>query len=637
IEVDGIPVSEEFSIGSFANAGRDFVDVDALKRVEIIRGAASSLYGSDALGGVVSFVTKDPADYLAQGDSTYIAGKAQYASVNRQASLTGTFAGGDAAHGVVVIATHRDGHATANKGTVDSDNNTRTRPNPQETDANALLAKYVHTASSGRIDRITLDGEKASIDTNALSSRTQTANGTRTTSLVGSDGRERQRLSFGQEIPFASAWLDALEWKAWVQQSETRQDTLEDRATATAGVLSNPVQRFRRFDYEQRVVGTELTARKEWTGSSAKHALTWGLDLSRTRTEEQRDGFQLNLTTGASSPNVPPDVFPVRDFPITETTNAALFVQDEMTLADGRLTLIPAVRVDSYRLNPKNDAIFAGDNPGIEPESLDDLGWSPKLGAIWRFSPHLSVFAQYAQGFRAPPFDDVNIGFTNIAFGYTAIPNPDLKPETSRGLELGLRGSSDIGWFSVSAYANRYRDFIESLVFVGMNDDGLMVFQSRNLSRVKIRGAEARYGIHLGALTEALDGFTLKGSFASARGDDETADEPLASIDPKKAVLGIAYDHERWGAELVGSFVAAQDRLPSGSSAPFEPHGYSTFDLYTWWKPFERLELFAAATNLGDRKYWNWSTATGLSATSAVLDRYTAPGRAGSIGLRVSF
>ena len=77
IEVDGIPLPEEFAIGSFSNAGRDLVDVDALKRVEIIRGAASSLYGSDALGGVVSFVTKDPADYLRDGDSNFIAGKAQ--------------------------------------------------------------------------------------------------------------------------------------------------------------------------------------------------------------------------------------------------------------------------------------------------------------------------------------------------------------------------------------------------------------------------------------------------------------------------------------------------------------------------------------------------------------------------------
>ncbi len=62
--MDGIAVPDAFGIGSFSNAGRDVVDIDALKRVEIVRGAASSLYGSDALAGVVKYASKDPLDFL---------------------------------------------------------------------------------------------------------------------------------------------------------------------------------------------------------------------------------------------------------------------------------------------------------------------------------------------------------------------------------------------------------------------------------------------------------------------------------------------------------------------------------------------------------------------------------------------
>ena len=58
IQTDGIVMPTRFDIGSFASSNRNFTDLDTLKRVEIVRGPASSLYGSDALGGVVAFVTR---------------------------------------------------------------------------------------------------------------------------------------------------------------------------------------------------------------------------------------------------------------------------------------------------------------------------------------------------------------------------------------------------------------------------------------------------------------------------------------------------------------------------------------------------------------------------------------------------
>ena len=56
--VDGIRIPDEYSFGGFMDSRRDFVDIDSLNRVEIARGPVSALWGSDALGGVVSFTTK---------------------------------------------------------------------------------------------------------------------------------------------------------------------------------------------------------------------------------------------------------------------------------------------------------------------------------------------------------------------------------------------------------------------------------------------------------------------------------------------------------------------------------------------------------------------------------------------------
>lgn len=641
IEVDGVSAPDAFSIGSFSNAGRDFVDMDNLKKVEIVRGSASALYGSDALGGVVSFVTKDPGDYFAGAkDGTYFGLKGLYDSADRQSaeSLTAAMRSGD--HGLMAVYTHRDGHALNNQGTVDSLGASRTRPDPTETASDALLAKYVHT-SGERVERVTLDVTRSTAKTQSLSSLGDRAVGpslVRVTRTDADDRKERARLSFEQELPLNASFADRLDWRVFTQTADTQQDTYEDRASLVGGAPVRPVSRYRRFEYEQRETGVEAVARKAIDADSVRHDIAYGVEYTGGRIREQRDGFQRDVTTGAITNVVSPDVFPVRDFPLTDTTSYAVFAQDDISLVDGKLHLIPGVRYDSFSIDPRKDPVFDADNPGVKPVDLDSDHWSPKLAAIWQFTDALSIYAQYAAGFRAPPYSDVNVGFTNLQQGYTALPNPDLKPETSRGVEVGLRGSGEIGYFSVAAYRNRYRDFIESLAFVGTDPaTGLMQFQSRNLSRVDIRGAEARGGLHLGAFSPALAGWEVRTSLAWAKGDDRTADAPLTSIDPAKAVLGIAYEADNWGAELAGTFVARKARLAApASGTAFQAPGYSTLDLYVHVEPLDNLELYAAATNLTDRHYWQWGDVRGF-ANSATIDRYSAPGRAASVGFKLSF
>ena len=59
IVVDGVEQAKSFTPGGdFQRISRNSIDIDALKQVEVVKGPASSLYGSDAIGGVVAFTTK---------------------------------------------------------------------------------------------------------------------------------------------------------------------------------------------------------------------------------------------------------------------------------------------------------------------------------------------------------------------------------------------------------------------------------------------------------------------------------------------------------------------------------------------------------------------------------------------------
>ena len=75
-QIDGVETSEQFDFGPF-NVHQFALDLDTLKSAEIVRSAGSSLYGSDALGGVVSFFTKDPSDYLG-ADRFHFGAKAMF-------------------------------------------------------------------------------------------------------------------------------------------------------------------------------------------------------------------------------------------------------------------------------------------------------------------------------------------------------------------------------------------------------------------------------------------------------------------------------------------------------------------------------------------------------------------------------
>src|SRR5690606_9565559 len=109
--------------------------------------------------------------------------------------------------------------------------------------------------------------------------------------------------------------------------------------TVTASGAASSVERERRFLFEQGAAGVELLFHRHFSLGDTEHRLVWGAERSQTDTEQLRDGLQRDLASGAESPMVLPDVFPVRDFPLSEVREEALFLQDRIRFAEGRFEL----------------------------------------------------------------------------------------------------------------------------------------------------------------------------------------------------------------------------------------------------------------------------------------------------------
>lgn len=662
ILTDGVSASSSFGFSTTGmRAGRSFVDPDTLKSVEIVRGPASALDPSDALGGTVRYVTKDPADYLRNGKDVYVSVKERYGSVDRSLGTSLTLAGGTPTNGIVFVADHREAHAPNNKGDVDSADYLRTRPDPLTQDTTSVLAKYVHVAPSGREDRVTADLYRNDVDTNVLSALGQ-AGTTRLSSDIAKDRATRTRLSVGQRYANIDLGIaDRLEWDAWWQKSETESTT---RTLANVPSRGATYDRLYLSDLDERLFGGKLTLYKTVDGS-VQQRIAYGVEASRTTPTGQLGGEGRDVRTGIVSSSAPymPESYPLRFFPRNDTDRYAVFAQDEIAFLDGRLRIVPGVRWDRYTLKPdRDDPYFDGSFTQGGLGEVRSSRFSPKLGVTYAMNDAVEVYAQYAQGFRPPLYNELAVAWGTPRL-YGIVPNPSLKPETSKGVEIGVRGNGEFGYFSASAYYNRYRDFIFGGYTLdrgqwpqwALNQNLLIVMQAVNFPKATIKGVEASAGLTLGALSDALQGWRIEGNLAAAKGDKQVYSasgwSPLNSVDPLTAVLGISYDARTWGVEIIGKGVRRKSRLDSPTA--FRAPGYATLDLYAHWKPTEALEFSAGFTNLTDRKYWDWGSLHGgvlanvgstdgggvddAQVRNAQIDRLTMPGRAVAVSARYTF
>lgn len=620
MELDGVPLADGFAIGSFSNAARGAIETAFLSRMEILRGPASTLYGSDALAGVVSMRTLTPAELLAnaQGD---VGLRAETSALTRDGSVAtsalSAWRGG--AFDVLAGVVRRSGAQRENQprdGGLPS--------NPADRDERSEMLKFGFDAGGGGQYGLMLDRTREQVATEIDSLVRGPGQYASTLAMFGADRYDRERLSVSGLWNFSTTGLDSISANIYSQRARSDQGTLQTRA-ATATSSTPATLRDRSFLYKAEAVGLDLQAEGRFNAFGARHWQVYGIEFSRTDINELRDALETNLISGAITNVIIGERFPVRDFPPSTATEFGAFWQDEIRPGDGALTLIPGVRYEHYQTRAHVDAIFVADNPALTPVDISASQFTPKLGVRYELSHDTQLFAQYALGFRAPPVSDVNIGFTIPSFNYVAIPNPDLKPEHSRGMELGVRMSGEFASFEAVGFDNHYRDLIESRVNLGRDPvSGALVFQSINRERAHIYGLELR-----GETSLPWQGFALNSALAWTRGDDSARGVPLNSVEPAKLTLGLSYESDsgRHRLELVGTAVSAKSRVDRSSVNVFQTPGYATLDAYWRIKVADRLQLDLGAFNLTDRRYWLWSGVRGLAADAREIDLYTQPGR----------
>lgn len=620
--IDGVPVPDQFDIGSFANSGQDFINVDAISRIEILRGPASTLFGNDALGGVVAIITRDPEEFLG-GSNHHLGGSMAYSGRDDStlANASGAFGasgGGHVSSGVVHLS-RMTGH--------EIDRSATSNPDQQDRDRSSAFGKFSHQLPSGNRLKLDLSAFDEDVDTDITSVLGYGRQFRNTTRLEGDDQRQRYAATAGYEFFSNQRWLDEGRINTYYQHVDVEQKTHEYRDN-----LVPPVRNDRSFEYQTDHYGVTLDLQSSSELFGATHTISWGGAVERAEIEEQRNGTSTNLDTGESSNMLLGEVMPVRDFPNSTVDEFSVYLQDE--IAFDRFTVIPGLRFQAYDLDARADALFLADNPDTEVTDSSDSSFAPKFGVLWDVSEDLQLYTQYARGFRAPPFEDVNIGLDIPLFNIRAIPNPDLDSETSDGVELGARLTGEGYRLAMTLFGVDYDNLIETKTNIGVDPDtGTLLFQSRNIDSARVYGIEAEFGVDL---DQWLPGLRLDTQATWTRGDNRTDNEPLNTVDPAELVSRLTWQpNSATRVSLIGTAAAKQDRIDDSMADLYETDSYTVLDITASYRFSDAMRIDLGIFNAFNKTYWRWASVRNRTVGDPMIDHLSAPDRYATVSVRV--
>ena len=623
--IDGIRISD-----SYTGYGRDTVDVDLLKKVEIMKGPSSVEYGSDGLAGTIAYFTKDPEDLVKDG--RYMSITTGYIEKNKQEKVN-------------LLAAYDKGSTSGLIQLVDRSleetklhEDFSLKANPMEGDQQSIFGKLnIELPNESKLTVVAdLQEWESKWVINSEKGFIYFPTPRSISSSSGDDEGSRERFSISLNLSNTNALYDSAEVSYYTQETEQSQITVQNQVSFFGGMQAppTPTMRIRDFDFNQSINGFSIEAYK----STGDYQMIYGLDIEDTETERPRMLTEINLITGMATNIVDGETYPNKTFPDSETKRKALFFNNRFGLSDSSVLTI-GFRYDDYELNTSPDLLLSNANIlNYQISNTDDSAFTFKLGYLQDLSENLTGFVQYAEGFKAPNYETSNTVFTNYLYFYTVTPNPNLGSEESDTIEVGLRGSGEDDSWELAIYRSEVEGFIHPEA-VGFSR-GLGIYQYQNAENVEIQGIEFDYER---SLTEQLS-FNLAAAISSGDLFEDNEKHSLPEIDPRELILGFNWiPSDKFSLQAMFTLSGkSEDNLEevclNNDCWPrVKTSGYSLLDLFASYIPNENFEFRVAVENVTDKKYLRWASVSELPENDEELDLYGQNGRSISASFKYIF
>jgi iron complex outermembrane recepter protein len=434
----------------------DYLDLESVGRVEVMRGSASSLYGN-AGGGVLDLRTSEPPQVPVSGAARLWSGAFGSRRIVAKAGGVAKSLGYQAN----VARTESDGYRD-----------------------------YSRQRMTNGFARLSLDR----------------GNGAYALEWLGMDTPVAQnpgaitRSQFDQDPRLADALSERKRARKAVRQSQlgitarraASRSELEASAYAATRSLDNPLA-FAIVDVRRATSGGSLRATVPFSFFGAGHRVTLGAEL------QYQNDMRRNFT---NCNDIPPLTPPTTGCPVIGVERGSLtldqreivsslgsYLRDEIQLGE-RYIFTASARADAVRFRVK-DRLISATNPDDSGRRLLDA-ISPMAGILARLSTSHSAYANVSSAFETPTATELG----NRPSGAGGI-NRDLKPQRSTTYEVGVKGVAAIGLqYNTSLFATGVHD--ELIPFDIPSGGGRRFF--RNAGRTSRRGAELGLGLAVRAL-----------------------------------------------------------------------------------------------------------------------------------------
>lgn len=593
--VDGVQVNDSYN-GSVTWSA---IPVDMVKRVEVLRGPASVLYGGNALAGVINIITKDVdktsvnlklsyGSNNTQNHSLYVAGKASdkldfnvnYEKKKTDGYITDPVLSSKAVFGAETTTTNTGAKRwiIGNKGKRQWDENTV-----------GVGFKYHFDESKS----LALDFTKNEYEYSYSAP----------TSYFGDDIIKKAGTYFSTPGEKASnkynmTYNDSENgWKAVVGYSD--QYKQHDTSISKATDSSKPNTRFS-FDLQKNQT------------ISANNNAVFGLNYRK----DEMDATVYKLADKFNSDSK----IAVDSMASGTNKSFSAYVMDEHKFSE-RWTATAGLRYDKWSTDGR--ILLANKTEAINYDESTYDNWSPSLSVMYKPEADSSVYLSWGKAFEAPSL--YRMYSSSYSSNVYNIANPNLKPQKAETFELGykkdLNNKSAIG---VSVYDTKYKGLLykNSLGVV----DGMNATCYQNAGEVEAKGFELELNHNFDDKWSAFLNYTYQNPVIKKALKATEKDKYVTAIPKEVFRAGVTYSDDKWSGMLTGEYISKRfsktdnSDTVNGVYGSYDPYFIMNMDIsYSFNKNYT---LTASVNNILDRDFFNY---------------YYQPGRTYSVELNYRF